>query len=98
MSRAAAPSSAAIVRMRPMRRGPVVIGGVAAAIFLSGCSVKDSGTNKANGKQQFVDQCARCPTLARAGAAGVPRPDLDAALAPARAHRPGQGTNEGVVH
>ena len=84
-----------------MRRGGygrVVTGGVAAAIVLTGCSLKDSGTNVVNGKQQFVQHCASCHVLARAGATGVVGPNLDAAFARARQDGLGQSTFEGMVH
>ena len=84
-----------------MRRGAyvrVVTGGVAAAIALTGCSLKESGTNVVNGKTQFVEHCAACHVLARAGATGVVGPDLDAAFAQSRADGLGESTFEGVVH
>ena len=42
--------------------------GCGGAVVLSGCQLKDSGTNVVNGKQLFVEKCARCHTLARANA------------------------------
>jgi len=83
-----------------MRRGAyvrVVTGGVAAAIALTGCSLKESGTNVVNGKTQFVEHCAACHVLARAGATGVVGPDLDAAFAQSRADGLGESTFQGVV-
>jgi plastocyanin len=52
----------------------------AAAIgVLSGCQLADDGDNLVNGKVLFNEQCARCHTLARAGAKGVIGPNLDEA-------------------
>jgi plastocyanin len=83
-----------------MRRGGygrVITGSVAAAIVLSGCQFKDSGTNVVNGKMKFVEDCARCHVLARAGATGVVGPDLDAAFARSRVDGLGESTFAGVV-
>jgi plastocyanin len=87
--------------MRAMRRrgfGRLVLGGVAATLALSGCSLKDSGTDVANGKKLFVEQCAACHTLARANATGVTGPNLDVAFAQARRDGLGQSTFQGIVH
>ena len=84
-----------------MRRGGygrVVIGGVVTAIALSGCQLKNSGTNLVNGKQKFVEDCGVCHTLARAGSRGVTGPNLDDAFRQARADGLGQSTFAGVVH
>ncbi len=55
-----------------------------AAAALSGCSLKDSGTDLANGKQQFVEKCGTCHTLARADSKGTAGPNLDEAFARSR--------------
>ncbi|HET6547739.1 MAG TPA: c-type cytochrome [Solirubrobacter sp.] len=78
--------------------GRMVLGSVAAALALGGCSLKDSGTNLANGKQLFVEQCASCHTLARANATGVTGPNLDVAFAQSRRDGLGQSTFQGIVH
>ena len=52
----------------------VVIGGVVAALALSGCQLKDAGDELVNGKTLFVAECAACHVLERAGATGVDRP------------------------
>src|SRR4051812_46706699 len=81
-----------------MTRGRLVIGGVATAIFLSGCALKESQTNLVNGKEKFSDQCAACHTLARANATGVVGPDLDAAFRQSRIDGLGESTIQGIVH
>lgn len=63
-----------------MRRiGPVLAAGLLLA--LSGCRVKDTPGNAANGKQLFVQKCGSCHVLTRAGTKGVQGPNLDAAFA-----------------
>jgi plastocyanin len=84
-----------------MRRGGygrVVIGGVITTLALSGCQLKSGGENLANGKQQFVDNCSACHTLARAGATGTTGPNLDNAFRQSRLNGLGQSTFAGVVH
>ena len=84
-----------------MRRGGygrVVIGGVVTAIALSGCQLKDSGTDVVNGKKLFASECGSCHTLARAGATGVTGPNLDEAFRQSRADGLGESTFEGIVH
>lgn len=77
--------------------GHVVIGSVVTAVALSGCQLKSGGEDLVNGKQQFVDNCAACHVLKRAGATGVAGPDLDAAFAQARADGLGESTFRGIV-
>jgi plastocyanin len=87
--------------MRSMSRrgyGRVLAGGVAMALALGGCTLKDSGTNVVNGKEQFVEHCSACHVLARAGATGTTGPDLDAAFAQSRKDGLGEGTFEGIVY
>lgn len=84
-----------------MRRGGygrVVIGGVITAIALTGCQLKSGGENLANGKQLFVDKCAACHVLARAGATGTTGPNLDEAFRQPRKDGLGDSTFAGVVH
>ena len=83
-----------------MRRGSygrVVIGGVVSALVLSGCQLKGGGEDLVNGKQLFLQECAACHALERAGATGVTGPDLDAAFAQARKDGLGESTFRGVV-
>jgi uncharacterized cupredoxin-like copper-binding protein len=83
-----------------MARGRVLtllLGGVA-VVALTGCELKDDGDNLVNGKTLFVEQCARCHALARAGAKGVIGPDLDQAWQRAEQDGLGRSTYEGIVH
>jgi plastocyanin len=83
-----------------MRRGgyaPVVVGLVLATLGLTGCELKDSGTNVVNGKAKFASACGACHTLARAGTTGTDGPNLDEAFAQARADGFGQSTFKGIV-
>ena len=77
--------------------GRVVIGGVVAALVLSGCQLKGGGEDLVNGKTLFVQECAACHVLKRAGATGVTGPDLDAAFAQSRRDGLGESTFRGVV-
>ena len=82
-----------------MERGRVVFGvAAAAAVFLSGCQLRDSGDNLVNGKTLFTQECAQCHTLARANATGVVGPNLDAAFAQSRQDGLGESTFKGIVH
>jgi plastocyanin len=83
--------------MRTGGFGRGITGGVAAAIALTGCQLTDSATNVVNGKQKFVEHCAACHVLSRAGATGVVGPDLDAAFKRSRTDGLGQSTFAGVV-
>src|SRR3954452_20184545 len=87
--------------MPPMWRGGyawAVAGCAVAATALTGCEIKNSGTNVVNGKQKFVQECGSCHTLARAGTTGVTGPNLDEAFAQSRKNGLGQSTFEGVVY
>ena len=84
--------------MRGGVRKALVLGGlVAAAAGLGGCELTDSGTDKINGKEQFVEACGQCHVLARAGTTGVVGPNLDQAFARARQDGFGESTFEGIV-
>jgi uncharacterized cupredoxin-like copper-binding protein len=76
----------------------LVIGGVAVALALPGCQLKDSGTDMVNGKRLFAEKCGGCHVLKRAGTTGPVGPDLDAAFARSRKDGLGESTFEGVVH
>jgi plastocyanin len=78
--------------------GSVVVSVCAvAAVFLSGCSLKDSGTNLVNGKTLFVSKCGTCHTLARAGTTGVAGPNLDEAFLRSRQDGFKDSTFRGVI-
>ena len=77
--------------------GRVVIGGVVAALAISGCNLKGGGEDLVNGKELFVQECAACHVLKRAGPTGVTGPDLDAAFKQSRADGLGESTFRGVV-
>ena len=81
-----------------MRRVLLLAGIVLAATGVGGCNLADSGTNLVNGKEKFVETCARCHVLARAGATGVVGPNLDEAFQRARKDGFGESTFEGLVH
>jgi plastocyanin len=81
-----------------MRRALSLAGIVVASVVLAGCNLADSGTNLVNGKEKFVEQCARCHVLARADATGVTGPNLDEAFQRARQDGFGESTFEGLVH
>jgi uncharacterized cupredoxin-like copper-binding protein len=83
-----------------MRRGgyaSLLAGSFLAAATLSGCSLKDSGTDLANGKEKFVAECGTCHTLARANSKGVVGPNLDEAFRRARQDGMPDSTFRGVV-
>lgn len=82
------------------RRGyaRVLAGSAALALSVSGCTLKDSGTDVVNGKALFAEHCSSCHTLQRAGASGTNGPDLDAAFARSRKDGLGESTFEGVVY
>src|SRR4051812_8107070 len=84
--------------MRRSGHGRVVICGVVATFALAGCQLKSGGEDLANGKQLFVDKCAACHTLSRAGATGVTGPNLDEAFRQSRLDGLGESTFAGVVH
>ena len=67
-------------------------------LALTGCELKDDGDNLVNGKTLFVECCAACHTLARAGAQGVAGPNLDEAWQRAEQDGFGRSTYRGVVH
>jgi uncharacterized cupredoxin-like copper-binding protein len=69
-----------------------------AIVALTGCELKDDGDNLVNGKTLFVQECARCHVLARAGATGVIGPDLDQAWQQSERDGLGRSTYEGLVH
>lgn len=75
----------------------VLIGGVLIGA-LGACGSDARDRDLVAGKQQFVEKCGACHTLARAGTTGTTGPDLDAAFRRALRDGMGRGTVEGVVH
>jgi len=69
-----------------------------AAVSLTGCELKDDGDNLVNGKTLFVEKCAACHTLARAGAKGVSGPNLDQAFQQSLKEGYERSTIQGIVH
>jgi uncharacterized cupredoxin-like copper-binding protein len=67
-------------------------------LALTGCELKDDGDNLVNGKTLFVEKCAACHALDRAGAKGVVGPSLDQAWQQANTDGFGRSTYEGIVH
>ena len=76
----------------------VLLVAAVAVVALTGCELKDDGDNLVNGKELFVERCARCHALARANAQGVVGPNLDEAWQRAKSEGFGRSTYEGVVH
>lgn len=64
----------------------------------AGCGRDGGGDNQIAGKEQFVQKCGSCHTLARAGTKGIQGPNLDQAFGPSRRDGLGEKTVEGVVH
>jgi plastocyanin len=69
-----------------------------AVVSLTGCELKDDGDNLVNGKTLFVEKCAACHELARAGAQGTIGPSLDQAWQQSEKDGFGRSTYEGLVH
>jgi len=69
-----------------------------AVVALSGCELRDDGDNLVNGKVRFNEQCARCHTLARAGAKGVIGPNLDEAWQRSEQDGLERSTFKGIVY
>jgi len=82
----------------PKGRGLAIAAAAALLVGVSGCELKDDGSNLVAGKQNFVAKCGSCHTLKRAGTTGVTGPNLDEAFAQARESGFGQSTFEGIVY
>jgi uncharacterized cupredoxin-like copper-binding protein len=67
-------------------------------LALTGCELKDNGDNLVNGKTLFVQKCAACHTLERAGTKGVVGPNLDEAWQQSEKDGLGRSTFAGIVH
>jgi plastocyanin len=79
-------------------RPVAAVGVIATSAIVTGCGLGDRGDDLVNGKQQFVQNCGSCHTLARAGTHGVTGPNLDAAFRRARLDGLRTSTFAGMVH
>jgi plastocyanin len=70
---------------------------IAAALAMSGCSIKDDNPDLTAGKQMFVQKCGSCHVLSRAGTKGLTGPNLDEAFRRAKIDGLGTDTIRGVV-
>ncbi|MCW3014982.1 MAG: c-type cytochrome [Solirubrobacterales bacterium] len=70
---------------------------IAAALAMSGCSIKNDNPDLIAGKQMFVAKCGSCHVLGRAGTKGAVGPNLDEAFRRAKIDGLGQDTIRGVV-
>jgi plastocyanin len=70
----------------------------AALVLVTGCRVKDSSGDTANGKKLFVSKCGSCHVLKRAGTRGSVGPNLDAAFLQDRRDGIPSDTIRGLVH
>jgi mono/diheme cytochrome c family protein len=80
----------------------LALGLVGAVVGLTACGGGDSpgvsqGTDLANGREQFVEECASCHTLEAAGPGGSIGPNLDAAFRASREQGFEESTFEQVV-
>lgn len=83
--------------VRPLARGAVL---AAAGLLLavSGCRVKDTPGDVANGKKLFVQKCGSCHTLERAATKGTVGPNLDEAFRQSLADGFKRDAVRGLVH
>ena len=70
---------------------------LAVASGATACDIVERAPNPVNGKQLFVERCAACHSLERAGSQGTIGPDLDAAFGRALADGLKRSTVKGVV-
>lgn len=70
---------------------------LAAALAVSGCSIKNNNADLIAGKQMFVQKCGSCHILERAGTKGVVGPNLDEAFRQAKIDGLGSDAVRGVV-
>ncbi len=85
-------------RTRGAFRGFALVVAAALLLGLSGCRLKNTGGDAANGKKLFVAKCGACHVMQRAGTKGVQGPNLDVAFAQDRADGFGSSTIRGVVN
>ena len=77
--------------------GLVVCGAAAAALGACGTDEPPEDADLVAGKQAFVEKCAACHVLARAGTTGTTGPNLDAAFRQALSDGFGRAAVRGVV-
>jgi mono/diheme cytochrome c family protein len=65
---------------RPFQTLGTLAAGASIVALLSGCEVKNTAGDAANGKKLFVQKCGSCHILRRAGTKGVTGPNLDEAF------------------
>src|SRR5688500_18456425 len=63
-----------------------------------GCSLSNDDADLIAGKEMFIEKCAACQTMARAGTKGVAGPNLDEAFQQALASGMERSGIEGAVH
>ncbi len=80
-----------------MRGLTAAVSTVAAALAMSGCSIKNDNANLVAGKQLFVQKCGSCHVLDRAGTKGNVGPDLDEAFRQSKIDGLGDDAVRGVV-
>ena len=85
------------LRLRARHVVSVLIG-AALVGALGACGSESHDRDVIAGKQQFVEKCGACHTLARAGTKGTTGPNLDEAFRQALISGMGRNTVEGVVH
>lgn len=73
------------------------VSGLAVAFGVAACDAVDQAPNPVNGKALFVQRCAACHSLDRAGSQATIGPDLDASFARALADGLRRSTVEGIV-
>ncbi|MBA2262297.1 MAG: c-type cytochrome, partial [Solirubrobacterales bacterium] len=81
---------------RALRGGVVAAGLLAASIATAACGSED--TDLVAGKEAFLEGCASCHTLERAGSQSQIAPNLDAAFQRALVDGFGRQGIEGAVH
>jgi plastocyanin len=85
------------LRFRARHVVSVLIGAAAVGV-LGACGSEERDRDVIAGKQQFVQKCGACHTLARAGTKGTTGPNLDEAFRQGLLSGMGRNTVEGIVH
>ena len=82
--------------LRRVAHKSLVFVSVAAVLALAACG-REEHPDLVNGKQNFIEKCSSCHSLARANGGGTQGPDLDQAFAQARRDGMNENTVEGIV-